>query len=256
MDLTILGASGGISPDCDTTSFLLGESILIDAGTGTSRLTEEQMHKIRYVLITHSHLDHICHLPFLLNTTIGEMQQTVKVFALEETLDALKKHIFNGVIWPDFSKIPSPENPAMQCEIFQVGDELELDGHHIQVLPAQHTVPSVGFRVSAEGGSFAFTGDCSKNDVFWDALNQYSPVDLLIVDDQYLASESAISEAAMHYYPESLRQDLKKLESHPQLYLTHLPPFKKEEVMSEAEKILFKWQPKALEEGMVLSFPL
>lgn len=256
MDLTILGASGGISPDSGTTSFLLSESILIDAGTGTSRLTEAQMHKIRYVLITHSHLDHICHLPFLLNTTIGEKQETVKVFALAETLDALNKHIFNGVIWPDFSKIPTPEHPAMRCQTFQVGDELELDGHQIQVLPAQHTVPSVGFRVAGPGGSFAFTGDCSRNDVFWEALNQYSPVDLLIVDDQYLACESAISEAAMHYYSESLRQDLMKLDSHPQLYLTHLPPFRKEKIMSEAVEVLSEWQPKALIEGMEFSFPL
>ncbi|MPQ77209.1 3',5'-cyclic-nucleotide phosphodiesterase [Hydrogenovibrio sp. JE_KL2] len=256
MKLTILGASGGISPESGTTSFLLGESILIDAGTGSSRLTHQQMHNIRYVLLTHSHLDHICNLPFLLNTIIGEMKHTVEVFALQHTIDALKNHIFNGVIWPDFSKIPSKEKPALRFKTIEVGDALKLDGLDIQVLPAEHTVPTVGFRVSDQSGSFAFTGDCARNDLFWQALNQYSPVDLLIVDDQYLACESVISEAAKHYYPQSLSEDLAKLNGQPRLYLTHLPPFKKEKVMSEAEAILSDWQPKALTEGMVLEFPL
>lgn len=256
MKLTILGASGGISPESGTTSFLLGESILIDAGTGSSRLTHEQMHNIRYVLLTHSHLDHICNLPFLLNTIIGEMKHTVEVFALQHTIDALRNHIFNGIIWPDFSVIPSKENPALRFKTIEVGEELNLSGLDIQVLPAEHTVPTVGFRVSDKTGSFAFTGDCARNDSFWQALNQYTPVDLLIVDDQYLASEVAISEAAKHYYPQSLCEDLAKLNGQPQLYLTHLPPFKKEKVMSEAEAVLFDWQPKALTEGMVLEFPL
>lgn len=256
MKLTILGASGGISPENGTTSFLLGDSVLIDAGTGASRLSEEQMHNIRYVLLTHSHLDHICNLPFLLNTTIGEMKHTVEVFALDHTIEALKTHIFNGVIWPDFSRLPTPENPALRFNPIEVGDDLLLDNFRFQVLPAEHTVPTVGYRVSNDSGSFAFTGDCAKNDKFWKALNQYDPVDLLIVDDQYLASESAISEAAKHYYPESLSEDLSKLSGHPQLYLTHLPPFKKEQVMSEAKEVLSDWQPKALNEGMVIQFPL
>ncbi|WP_024850117.1 3',5'-cyclic-nucleotide phosphodiesterase [Hydrogenovibrio kuenenii] len=256
MKLTVLGASGGISPETGTTSFLLGDSVLIDAGTGSSRLSQEQMLNIRYVLLTHSHLDHICNLPFLLNTTIGEMKHTVEVFALEHTIEAMKAHIFNGVIWPDFAKLPTPENPALRFNTIKVGDDFVLDDFRFQVLPAEHTVPTVGFRVSTGSGSFAFTGDCAKNDQFWHALNQYDPVDLLIVDDQYLACESVISKAAKHYYPESLSEDLQKLESHPKLYLTHLPPFKKNEVMSEATKVLSDWHPKALDEGMVIQFPL
>ena len=96
--LLILGCSGGISKDMRTTSFLLYDNILIDAGTGVCDLTLEQLMKIDYLFLTHSHLDHICSLPFMLDAVGMLRSNPLTVFGIPETIKALQDHIFNNVI--------------------------------------------------------------------------------------------------------------------------------------------------------------
>lgn len=261
MKIEILGCSGGVSPGHGTTSFLVADSILIDAGTGLAELPFERMAKIQTIFLTHSHLDHICHLPFLLNNLIGEAEIAVDVYALPATIDAVKKHIFNRVVWPDFTVLPTKENPIVKFHPIEVGQTIPIpnmgsnDVYTFTALPAEHTVPTLGYHVKNSNGSFAFSGDCSENDQIWEALNHLEPVDFLIVDDQYLEHEKEISQLAKHYYSESLARDLSKLQYVPKLYLTHLPPYKKEVVIEEAVRVLKKWSPESLKQGMVIQPP-
>ena len=145
MKVRVLGCSGAIAKDCRTTSFLIGDSILLDAGTGVGDLTLEEMAKIDHVLLTHSHLDHIAALPLLLDAVSSIRKQSVQVYALAETIEALQTHIFNNLIWPDFSTLPSKALPFLQYQSFVVGAVLNVEGIEIEVLPAHHTVPAVGF---------------------------------------------------------------------------------------------------------------
>jgi len=105
MKLRILGCSGGIGGQLRTTSMLLDNDILIDAGTGVGNLSLKQLTRINHVFVTHSHLDHVSHIPFLVDT-VGWMRN--KPITVHATLEILKQHIFNWKIWPDFAQIPSP----------------------------------------------------------------------------------------------------------------------------------------------------
>lgn len=262
MQLRVLGCSGGIAPGNGTTSFLVDQDLLIDAGSGLERLTHDELAEIRHIVLTHSHLDHICHLPFLLNNLIGEFDHTVHVYGLEHTINALKDHVFNNVLWPDFTQLPTVENPCVKLHTITLGKAIDLVDCHLplpqcdrQVTPiaVAHSVPTVGYHVSDPSGSFAFSGDSSSNEGFWHALNQLPAVGALIVDNQYLQSEQAISELAKHYYAAALREDLLKLNYQPPIYLTHLPPYKKQHVLKEASQVLADWQPQALEAGTLLN---
>lgn len=145
MKVRVLGCSGAIAKDCRTTSFLIGDSILLDAGTGVGDLTLEEMGKIDHVLLTHSHLDHIAALPLMLDAVSSQRRNPVQVHALAATISALQTHVFNNVIWPDFSAIPSAASPFLQYQAFELGDVLSIAGVQIEVLPAHHIVPAVGF---------------------------------------------------------------------------------------------------------------
>lgn len=68
MQVRVLGCSGAIARDARTTSFLLDDRILIDAGTGVGDLTLEEMLRIEHVFLTHSHLDHIAALPLMIDS--------------------------------------------------------------------------------------------------------------------------------------------------------------------------------------------
>src|SRR5512141_520723 len=163
MRVRVLGCSGAIAKDCRTTSFLIDGDVLVDAGTGVGDLDLDEMKGIEHVLLTHSHLDHIASLPLMVDAIASQLTRPVQVHALAGTLDALRAHVFNNVIWPDFTRIPSPQAPFISLNEIRVGQSLNLGGKHFEVLPAVHTVPAVGFAVTAGKGCWVFTGDTERN---------------------------------------------------------------------------------------------
>ena len=150
MKVRVLGCSGAIAKDCRTTSFLIDGDVLVDAGTGVGDLTLEEMKGVKHVLLTHSHLDHVAALPLMIDAIASSLTQPIQVHALPGTIAALKAHVFNNVIWPDFSRIPSPQAPFISFHELHVGHTLHLNGKHIEVLPAVHTVPACGYAVTSQ----------------------------------------------------------------------------------------------------------
>src|ERR1700754_1878012 len=164
MIINVLGCSGSIAAGCKTTAFLLDGDVLIDAGTGVGDLELEALARIDHIVISHSHLDHVLAIGLLADGVMRIRTASglgpIRVHALPETLAALRTHVFNGVIWPDFTRLPSAETPVLQLLPFAVGDQLALNGKRIEVLSAAHTVPAVGFAVdTGSAGAWVFTGD-------------------------------------------------------------------------------------------------
>ena len=57
---------------------------------------------------THSHLDHVTSIPFLVDTVGWMRNKAITVHAIEPTLEILRQHLFNWKLWPDFTQIPDP----------------------------------------------------------------------------------------------------------------------------------------------------
>src|SRR5471032_762197 len=141
MRLRVLGCSGGIGGQQNrTTSFLLDEDILIDAGTGVGDLSLAELTLIDHIFITHSHLDHVNSIAFFVDSVGALRPHPVTVYALGPTIEILKKSLFNWDIWPDFTMIPTPEEPWLRYQEIEVGEEIVIGGRKITVLPANHTV--------------------------------------------------------------------------------------------------------------------
>ena len=128
MKIRVLGCSGAIAKDCRTTSFLLDGDVLIDAGTGVGDLTLDEMRRIDHVFLTHSHLDHVAALPLMVDSVASMRTQPLIVHAQAGTIDALKNHIFNNVIWPDFSVIPTIAAPFISFHAITVGETIHITG--------------------------------------------------------------------------------------------------------------------------------
>ena len=240
MKIRVLGCSGAIAQHARTTSFLLDEHILIDAGTGVGDLPLGEMVRIDHVLLTHSHLDHIAALPLMLDAVAGLRSQPLRVHALPATIAALRNHIFNGVIWPDFSVIPSPEQPMVQFHPIEVGQVLTLSGQRIEVLPAHHTVPAVGFAVATPKGYWVFTGDTERNPPFWQRLRQL-PLAMLVSELTFSQRASALAQISAHLCPQVLAQELAHLQAPLQpgwrLGLTHTKPLEQALLRAEVQAL-------------------
>lgn len=224
MKLRVLGCSGGVSGELRTTSFLIDDDILIDSGSGVGELTLEEMRRIRHVFLTHSHLDHFCFLPLLVDSIFPTIREPLIIHGLPQTIEALQTHVFNWTIWPDFSKLPTEEKPVMGYKVLNPGDIHEDGDRRLEMIQVNHVIPAAGYRVSSPSGSFAFSGDTTSNDNFWDVLNGHDGLDLLLIEAAFANADEELSKRAGHYTPNLLGKDLKKLKHQPQICLTHAKP--------------------------------
>lgn len=238
MKVRVLGCSGAIAKECRTTSFLVDGDVLVDAGTGVGDLTLDEMLGIDHVLLTHSHLDHVAALPLMLDAIATRRSGPVLVHALAGTIAALKAHIFNDVIWPDFTRLPSADAPFIRFQEIQVGHELRIGGKRIEVMPAVHTVPAVGYAVMDQDACWVFSGDTGRNPAFWRRVNQLD-VSLLVIETAFSSRESQLAETSQHLSPAVLAEELDCIaadRNYP-IYITHTKPAETELIMSEIRKL-------------------
>lgn len=224
MVIRVLGCSGGVGKNLRTTTILIDQDVLIDAGTGVGDLSMEEMAAIRHIFLTHSHLDHIACVPLLVDTLFDRLHTPIIVHAQPDTLDALRQHIFNNIVWPDFTRLPSAEKPVLRFEAMQAGEVITLGERRIESIRVNHTVPGVGYRVETPRGVFAFSGDTTSNDSFWAALNAHDQLDILMVEAAFPNEEVELCRRAGHYCPELLARDLIKLKHKPKVYISHNKP--------------------------------
>lgn len=255
MKVKILGCSGGIGGShLRTTSMLVDHDILIDAGTGVGALDIEALALIDHVFITHSHLDHIAFLPFILDA-VGDLRtKPLTMHATQATQDIIKAHIFNWSIWPDFSAIPNAENPYLRFHTIQLGGTVVLGERRITALPATHTVPAVGYHLDSGHASLAFTGDTTTNDDFWRELNKISDLRYLIIETAFSNSEYKIAVLSKHLCPDMLAEELQKLQSKPEIFITHLKPGRSEITMQEIQESIAEHKPRMLQNNQVFEF--
>jgi ribonuclease BN (tRNA processing enzyme) len=236
MQIRVLGCSGSIAAGSRTTSFLLDQSVLIDAGTGVGDLTLDELTAIDHILVTHSHLDHVLAIGLLADSVTrrrsAARRPPVRVYALPETITSLRQHVFNGAIWPDFTRLPDPAHPVLAFEPVAVGQVLTVGTRRIEVLPAAHTVPAVGYAVLGSAGAWVFTGDTGPNAALWQRLRSL-PVAALVIETAFGDDELALACISRHLCPQQLREELAQLPTAADVFITHIKPGEVEAVMSE-----------------------
>ena len=254
MKIRVLGCSGSISAGCRTTAFLLGDEVLIDAGTGVGDLSLDELARIDHVVISHSHLDHILGVPLLADSVMRKRigQAPIQIHALPETLQTLRQHIFNDAIWPDFTRLPSREHPIIQLSPIAIGQVLAFGEHRIEVLPASHTVPAVGFAVYAPRGAWVFTGDTGPNPALWARLAQME-VAHLVIETAFRNEEQALASRSKHLHPLALGVELAQLKPGVNVLITHIKPGELETVMREIAALGLGHRVQALAAGHVIA---
>ncbi len=237
MKVRVLGCSGAIAKDCRTTSFLVDADLLVDAGTGVGDLTLDDMQGIDHVVVTHAHMDHIAALPLMLDACTSLRNSPVTVYALQATIDALKAHVFNDLIWPDFSRLPTPERPFVRFQSFEIGQVLDINGRHVEVLPAVHTVAACGFAIRGGKSWWVFTGDTERNPAFWARVNQLE-VNMLVIETAFSDRERELARRALHLAPATLAEEIDHI--HPDktfpIYITHTKPAETQMIMAEIQR--------------------
>jgi ribonuclease BN (tRNA processing enzyme) len=255
MRLRVLGCSGSIGGQQNrTTSFLVDHDILIDAGTGVGDLSLAELTLIDHIFVTHSHLDHVNSIAFFLDSVGALRPKPVTVYATGPTIEILKKNLFNWDIWPDFTVIPTPEQPFLRYQEVAVGKQVALGGRKIVVLPAVHTVPAVGYQLDSGKASLVFTGDTGPNDALWSVVNRIENLKYLIIETAFSDKDRELAKLAQHLCPSMLADELAKLKRPVEVYITHLKPSEIELTMQEIDELPGNLRPRPLHNNHLFEF--
>ena len=187
MKFKVLGCFGGNAPGLGLTSFLVDDSVCLDAGWVTDALTLRQQEHVRDVFISHAHLDHTLGIPFLLGDNVRP-----RIHGLKQTLDAVREHLLDGHIWPDLSDLVEWHEVAP-------GKTVRLDPWEVEVGPANHTVPCVSYLFRAKDYALAIVGDTRLDETVARWVADRSP-DACAIEAAYPDEVAAM---AMPYRPPS-----------------------------------------------------
>ena len=255
MRLRVLGCSGGIGGrHLRTTSFLVDNDVLIDAGSGVGDLPLAELTRIDHIFVTHSHLDHVTSIPFLVDTVGGMRDKPITIHASAPTIEILKNHLFNWAIWPDFTEIPTAEAPFLRYEAIEVGQTVSLGTRRFTAIPAIHAVPAVGYHLDSGRGSLVFTGDTGPNDELWRSVNKIANLKALIIETAFSNKERYLAEISRHLCPSMLADELAQFEGRADVWITHLKPGEIELIMEEIEASAGAFRPRMLQNDQVFEF--
>lgn len=237
MIVRVLGCSGGEAEGQRLTGFLVNGTVALDAGCLTQALSVAEQVAIKHIFLSHSHLDHICTLPFYTKNIFGHIGSPVEIHALRETLDVLRRHLFNDELWPDFSVIPSPDAPIIRYTEVEPFRAYEVDGVRVTPIPVNHIVPTVGFLVEDEGGAFIFTSDTAETTAIYEAANACKNLKLFITEVSFPNEQAWLAEASKHLTPGKLQAELGKLKGNVPVAIYHLTPEDKPKILKQLEEI-------------------
>ncbi len=255
MKFRVLGCSGGIGGrDARTTAFLVDDDILIDGGTGVGELEYEELLRINHIFVTHAHLDHIAFIPLLIDTVGDARRSPVTVYATDETLRILRSHIFNWLVWPDFSAIPDRHHPFMRFQVLRVGEQAVLDGRRISALPAFHTVPAVAYALDSGHGQLVYSGDTTFTPDLIHAINALPELRHLVIETAFSDAQHGLALASRHMCPTLLGQFLDALTVKPEVHISHLKPGHVERTLAEVGVYGGQLRPQKLQNGQILEF--
>jgi cAMP phosphodiesterase len=255
MKVQVLGCSGSETIGHMPPGFLVNDVMMLDAGTITAALSIEAQSRITDILISHTHLDHVKSVLFLADNIIGRIKKPVNIRAIPKVIEAIRKHLMNNIIWPDFTKIPTPKNPVLTYAPMQPGKTASVAGLRVKAIPMNHPVPAVGFLVSDGRSSFIYSADTGPNQKLWKEAADAKNLSAIIVDTSFPNSLDGIADVSGHFTPAQLHADLTKAKigARVPIYIYHIKPAYDKKVITEL-KSLGRRNVKILQEGKTYHF--
>ena len=240
MKIKVLGASGAENKGYSLPSYLIDDNLLLDAGSVTASLSLKEQFKIKNVLISHSHLDHIKDLAFLAdNFILNSNGKSFNIASSKAILHFIKENIFNDTIWPDFTLLPSKQTPVVRFLELTIGIFNVIENYIVLPVEVSHSVEALGYIIKGqrEYETVLYTGDTGPTELIWRKANEYN-VKYFITEVSFPNSLTELAIKFGHLTPRLLEREFSKLDKLPEaIFITHIKPQFEEIITEELGKI-------------------
>jgi ribonuclease BN (tRNA processing enzyme) len=237
MEVQVLGAYGGESPECRLTCLLINGSTALDAGSLSQALPIERQAGVRTILLSHSHMDHTSALPFFIENVFGKTEGAIDLYASAATIYAIRKHLFNNDTWPDFTRLPNHLVPAIRFQEFDDDVPFVVEGVTYTPIRVNHVVPTHGFLIEQGGAALLWSSDTGPTERLWEVANATANLRAVALETSFDNAYQDLADISLHLTPQTMANELKKLRKRVPVLLHHLKPAFIEKIQQEIAEL-------------------
>jgi cAMP phosphodiesterase len=231
----------------------LNDEVALDAGGLTGPLTLEEQLRVRHAIVTHTHLDHNCGLPFFLDNVFGHIDEPIAVYGTAPVVRSLKAHMFNDELWPDFTKLPSEAKPTLRLVTIDEDKPFRISGLTFTPIAVDHLIPTVGVLVEDGSGAILYTSDTGPTERVWKVASSHARLKCVITEISFASHDDALARASGHMTPRILASELRKLTRKVPVLITHTKPGHLARIEEELEGLGLEGV-KLIEQGRTYEF--
>jgi cAMP phosphodiesterase len=231
-------AQGRATLEQRLTCFLIDDCVAIDAGSVAIALTAEQRTKVRDIIITHPHMDHIASLPIFIDDLYPTLTQPMRIYATPEVIELLERDVFNWNVYPRFSDLKNDYGPVMEYVPIPANGTFSVAHLEVTAVAVNHIVPTVGLLITDGKSHIAFSSDTAETEEFWKVVNENRQLDALLIEASFPNEMAKLAEVSRHFTPASLGKELNKLTHNGMdILAVHLKPTHRDTIIRELNEL-------------------
>lgn len=231
------GGSGLLPSPQFLTTYLVNGSLAIDAGSLGYFAAWDEQQRVRHIVLSHSHVDHIGALPIFLENVAVPGRPPVVIHGSDAVLDALRKHVFNDCLWPDLERLGKKSDPLVRLARLAPGESIELEGVRVSSVAVDHIVPTTGFLLQQDGATVVLAMDTGPTDEIWRCARSAGNVRAAFLEVTFPNSMAALARAAKHLTPDTFAGEAAKLPATTRVIAVHVKAAFYREVAAEVEAL-------------------
>lgn len=219
------------------TSFLVNDTVAVDAGSIGFFADPQTQARVRHVLISHSHIDHLASLPILLDNTVFLKEEPLSVYGNSAVHDCLRRDLFNDRLWPDFFRLKAGSMPFLQFEALEAGQSVRIEGLQITAVEVNHVVPTLGFIIEDASAAVVFTSDTGPTDEIWQRANALPHLRAVFLEATFPSEMGGLADASKHFTTEGFAKEVQKVKPGTRLFAVHLKARFQAQVRAELQAL-------------------
>ena len=206
------------------TSYLVDDRIAIDAGALTSGLSLREQTDVTHIFFSHSHIDHLFTLPFLLDNNFSRIKTPLTLYGPSHTLECLKEHLFNNTLWPDFTRISNERSSLLEMHPIKPGESVTIDGIRFTATPMVHTVPCYGYLIEKDDIAALICGDTASLDDALPLIRTSAGLKLVVLEASFPDRMKTIADLSRHLTTSGFAREVRKLPKGIRVLACHMKP--------------------------------